>query len=91
MWPKHHHGGGFDEGVGLLGGGWLQVSCFLSLFFATSTLISIFIDLGSHFVRLGALRARFLRVPGRSGEGFGPPKALFLHVFSHFGQEVAIL
>ena len=44
----------------------------------------MFIDLGPHFVRLGALRTRFLRVPGRSGEGFGAPKALFLNTFLRF-------
>ena len=90
MWPKHHHGRVLPQGVGLLGGGAAGFMLFIAIF-AFSTLISIFIDLASHFVRLGALRARFLRVPGRSGEGFGAPKALFLYVFSHFGQEVAIL
>ena len=32
---------------------------------------------GPILVRLGALRARFWRVPGGSGEGFGAPKPYF--------------
>ena len=38
----------------------------------------------SVFVRLGALRARFWRGQGRSGEGFGGPRALFFEVFECF-------
>ena len=62
-------------------------SRFLAIFafFLNFNFLSIFIGLRPHFVHLGALRARFLRVPGRSGEGLGAPKALFLDVFSHFG------
>ena len=70
----------------------------LALFFALGRFLSacgascrVFWPAWLVFMRLGALRARFLRVPGRSGEGFGAPKAIFLHVFSHFGQEIAIL
>ena len=38
---------------------------------------------GPVLVGLGALRTRFWRVPGGSGEGFGGPKAFFFYVFSH--------
>ena len=35
-------------------------------------------------MRSGALQPRFWRVPERSGEGFGGPKALFFEVFAWF-------
>ena len=47
-----------------------------------SHLAAFVASLGRFFPRLGALRARFWRVPGGSGEGFKAP-GLYFSIFLH--------